>query len=154
VGAPPTPRAPIERRTLPGRTIITGVAEADVVSVTLATPRDVRTLRPSGPEHVFIVVYDGQFFRGRITASVLLRDGRTVTEPVPNGPGGIAASAPPAPSLQAMLNSTRHQLMLERAHPQRLPPFAPAPPPLARLVHVLEDRIAYERAHPGLLPPA
>ncbi len=102
----PRCRAPeIERRTLPGRTIVTGTAEADVVSVTLATPRDVRTLRPSGPEHTFIVVYDGQFFRGALTATVELRDGRTVTEPVPNGPGGHLPSAPPTPSLAKRLRS-------------------------------------------------
>ncbi len=145
--APPLGRAPaepsqaqIERRTLPGRTIITGVAEADVVSVTLATPRDVRTLRPSGPKHVFIAVYDGQFFRGRITATVLLRDGRTVTQQVPNGPGGVDASSPTPLPLSVLLASTRNQLRLERRHPHRLPPDAPAPPPLGAIVRVIESR--------------
>ncbi len=149
-GAPTRPQ--LERRTLPGRTIITGIAEADVVSVTLATPRDVRTLRPSGPEHVFIVVYDGQFFRGRILATILLRGGRTVTEPVPNGPGGIDASAPPPPTLAALLAGTRRQLAAERRHRHPLPRGAPAMPPLAAILHVIEARIRYEQAHPGVLP--
>ena len=74
----------VERRTLPGRTIITGRADADVAAVTIITPRDVRTLRPSGPGHVLIAVYDGQFFSGRITATVLLRNGRHVTEQIPD----------------------------------------------------------------------
>ena len=147
------PRPEIERRTLPGRTIITGVADADVVSVTIATPRDVRTLRPSGPQHVLIVVYDGQFFRGFITATVLLRDGRTVTEQVPNGPGAFAASAPPPPSLAELLRSTRRQLERERRHPPHYPRFAPTPPPLLTIAGVIERRLAYERTHPGLLPP-
>jgi hypothetical protein len=153
--APALPRPEVERRTLPGRTIITGTAEADVASVTLATPRDVRTLRPSGPEHVFIVVYDGQFFRGAITATVELRDGRTVTEPVPNGPGGIAASAPPAPPLTTMLRGARRQLT-EVEHSRRNGRFTAGPrgaiAQLSAIVGVIERRIAYEHAHAGLLP--
>ncbi len=151
-GEPALSRPEIERRTLPGRTIITGVADAHVVSVTLTTPRDVRTLRPSGPQHALIVVYDGQFFRGAITATVMLRDGHSITEQVPDGPGGIAASAPPTPSLTAMLRSTRRQLAQERQHKRRLPRFAPRPPSLAAIVAVIERRIAYESAHPGRLP--
>ncbi len=165
------PRPEVERRTLPGRTIITGAADADVVSITLATPRDVRTLRPSGPEHTFIVVYDGQFFRGEITATIELRDGRSVTEPVPNpnGPLGGAPSAPPRPSLakrlrldQVTLEGMRSRVArAERAGPrQRQQVLAGAP--LARVVSGLreieaivasdEARIAYVRDHPGLLP--
>ena len=100
----------IERRTLPGRTIITGIADSDVASVTLATPRDIRTLRPSGPQHTLIAVYDGQFFRGAITAAVKLRSGRTVTVQVPNGPGGIINSTPVRPSLPARLRSDQSTL--------------------------------------------
>ena len=59
----PTPPQ-ITRCTLPGTTVITGQARPDVTSVTIVTPRDVRTVRPSGPQRVLIVVYDGQFFRG------------------------------------------------------------------------------------------
>jgi hypothetical protein len=165
------PPPEVERRTLPGRTIITGTAAADVVSVTLATPRDVRTLRPSGPEHAFIVVYDGQFFRGAITATIALRDGRTVTEPVPNpnAPFDDESSAPPTPSLTRRLRSDATTLAgmrsqvarAERAdHSQRGRVLGG--PPLAEIVQGLQDieaivaadraRLAYVKAHPGILP--
>jgi hypothetical protein len=168
-GATALPRPELERRTLPGRTIITGEADADVVSVTLATPRDVRTLRPSGPRHVLIVVYDGQFFRGEITATVELRGGRTVTVPVPNGPGGTAPPAPPGPSLATRLHEDRRTLSgmrsqlarAEHANPrQRRRILGGAP--LAQIVRGLdyieaivradEARIAYLAAHSGVLP--
>jgi hypothetical protein len=164
------PRPEVERRTLPGRTVITGTAEADVVSVTLATPRDVRTLRPSGPEHVFIVVYDGQFFRGAITATIALRDGHTVTESVrnPNAPGS-GAPAPPRPSLPARLRSDQTTLTgmrsqvarAERAGPRQREKILDGAP-LAQLVQGLRyieaivaveaARIAYIDADPGVLP--
>ncbi len=162
------PPPEIERRTLPGRTIVTGTAEADVVSITLATPRDVRTLRPSGPEHTFIVVYDGQFFRGALTATVELRDGHTVTEPVPNGPGGNIGLVGRTPSLAARLRSDEVTLRgmrsrvarAERANPrQRKQLLGDAP--LARIVQGLQGiqaivateqaRAAYVQAHPGIL---
>jgi hypothetical protein len=163
------PRAELERRTLPGRTIITGTAEADVVSVTLATPRDVRTLRPSGPEHVFIAVYDGQFFRGAITATIELRDGHTVTEDVPNGPGGSAPPAPTRPSLAKRLQRDRVTLDGMRSEFARAEHAGPHErekildgAPLAQIVQGLRDieaivaadehRIAYIAAHPGVLP--
>lgn len=163
------PAPELERRTLPGRTIITGTAEADVVSVTLVTPRDVRTLRPSGPEHTFIVVYDGQFFRGAITATIELRDGHTVTEPVPNGPGGIVASAPPRPSLTTRLRSDEITLKgmrsqvarAEHANPsQRAKLLDGAPLPqivqglqrIQSIVATEKARIAFIHAHPGILP--
>ncbi len=143
----------IERRTLPGRTIITGRADAEVVSITLATPRDVRTLRPAGPRHVFIVVYDGQFFRGGISATILLRDGRTITQPVLDG--ASEAEPPERLSLARLLASARRQLALARAHPSHRP--AGPGSPFAQLegsIHAIEGRIAYEHAHPGILPPA
>jgi hypothetical protein len=163
------PRPEIERRTLPGRTIITGVADADVVSVTLATPRDVRTLRPSGPEHVLIVVYDGQFFGGEITATVELRDGRTVTEAVPNGPGGNRPTAPPVPSLATRLRRDRITLAGMRSQVTRAAHASPGQrqkilhgAPFSQIVQGLrgieanvaaeEGRIAYLAAHPGVLP--
>jgi hypothetical protein len=162
-------RPEIERRTSPGRTIITGVADADVVSVTLATPRDVRTLRPSGPQHVLIVVYDGQFFGGEITATIQLRDGRTVTEAVPNGPGGSRAPAPQAPSLGKRLHQDAitlagmRGLLARAAHapPARRQqilhgaPFAQILQGLRQIeatVAVERARIAYIASHPGVLP--
>ncbi len=159
----------VQRRTLPGRTIITGIAEADVESVTIATPRDVRTLRPVGPSHVMIVVYDGQFFRGTITATVLMRDGRTVTEHVPDGPGGIAAEAPQPPpraarlrsdeatlrGMRAQLGQARHAHGRGRAralHGAPLTMIEQGYRQLRAMVATERARIAYEQAHPGVLP--
>jgi hypothetical protein len=164
------PRPELERRTLPGRTIITGEADANVVSVTLATPRDVRTLRPSGPEHVVIVVYDGQFFRGAITATIALRGGRTVTEAVnnPDSPGPPAAE-PAQPSLTKQLQRDRVTLAGMRGQVARAEHAGPRKreklldgAPLTQIVHGLRDieatvvadegRVAYVAAHPGVLP--
>lgn len=165
---PAPSRAQIERRTLPGRTIVTGVADADVVSVTLQTPRDVRTLRPSGLRHVLIVVYDGQFFRGAITATVRLSDGRTVTEQLhtPDAPPEpIAPQLSPAAqlrqdrrTLQGMRNQVASAERATGAQRERLLRGAP----LAQLLRGLRElraivadeqaRIDYVRAHPGVLP--
>jgi hypothetical protein len=71
----------IMRRTLPGRFTITGLAHADVVSVTIATPRDVRTVTPSRRAHVFAAVYDGDFPVGEIAVSARLRDGSVYRAP-------------------------------------------------------------------------
>lgn len=72
----PTSPSQVARRTLPGRTIITGALRADVVSVTLRTPRDVRTLTPI--DGLFLAVYDGAFFGGDVIAEAHLRSGRTL----------------------------------------------------------------------------
>jgi hypothetical protein len=138
----------IERRTLPGRTIVTGIASPDVVSVTLATPSDVRTLRPSGPRHVLIVAYDGVFYSGAATATILLRDGRTVTEGLYGGPGSLD-SRPPSPPLRRMLRSLEHQIAVLDANPAR--PSRQLPGAEDEL-GVLRRRIAYEKTHPGVLP--
>ena len=152
-GAAPALTSPqVERRTLEGRTVITGRAEPDVVSVTLATPSDVRTLRPGGPQHVFIVVYDGQFFRGAITATILLRDGRTVTQQVQNGATSVG-SAPQELSLAAALQ--RDERELARAGSKQRHPSAMQRQGLTFLednARLIEQRIAYERLHPGVLP--
>jgi hypothetical protein len=167
--APTLARPEVERRTLPGHTIITGIADADVVSVTLATPRDVRTLRPSGPEHVLIAVYDGEFFRGAITATVRLSDGRSVSEAVPNGPGGVPLTPPPNPSLSARLRLDRMTLQgmrrqvatEEHASPGRraklyggvgLAQLAQGLHDIGAIVETEQARIAYLSAHPGALP--
>jgi hypothetical protein len=142
----------IERRTLEGHTIVTARAQPDVVSVTLATPSDVRTLRPGGPQHVFIVVYDGQFFRGAITATILLRDGRTVTQQVQNGATSVG-SAPPEPSLAAALRRDKRELALAGSRQHN--PSAVQRRGLTFLqenTRLIEQRIAYEKAHPGVLP--
>jgi hypothetical protein len=72
----PSP-AQIARRTLPGRTFITGHVRADVRSITLSTPRDVRTLTPIGG--TYLAVYDGAFYGGEIVVTAHLRGGRDVT---------------------------------------------------------------------------
>jgi hypothetical protein len=63
------------RRTQRGVSMIYGVTRADVVAVTIATPRDVRTLVPSKRAHAFVAVYDGDFPAGEETVSVRFRDG-------------------------------------------------------------------------------
>lgn len=78
--APPgTPAEPsagrVMRRTLEGRFEITGLAHPDVVSVTIATPRDVRTVTPSRRARVFAALYDGDFPVGQINVSARMRDG-------------------------------------------------------------------------------
>jgi hypothetical protein len=72
----PSP-AQVARRTLPGRTFISGGARGDVASITLRTPRDVRTLTPVGGN--YLAVYDGAFYGGEIVVTAHLRGGRDVT---------------------------------------------------------------------------
>jgi hypothetical protein len=155
----------IERRTLPGRTLIAGTAKADVASITLATPRDVRTLVPSGASHAFIAAYDGQFFRGAITAVIHLRDGHDIAEALQDG---TAADAPvEAPKPKALLRSIERQIAEVRAgrfapaaHGGRRAPSRAAieverrrqVAAMETRARAIETRIAYERAHPGLLP--
>ncbi len=65
------------RRTLPGRTILSGVTRSDVASVTIATPRDVRTLVPTRRAHAFVVAYDGTFPTGEVVITSTFDDGAT-----------------------------------------------------------------------------
>lgn len=74
-------------RTQRGRTIISGTALPTVRSVTISTPRDVRTIDVSGPGHAFLVVYDGTFPGGVMRATAHFEDGRTKTMEIGN-PGG------------------------------------------------------------------
>ena len=152
-GATPVLTPPqVQRRTLEGRTILTARAEPDVVSVTLATPSDVRTLRPGGPWHVFIVVYEGQFFRGAITATIRLRDGRTVTQQVQNGATSVG-SALPEVSLAARLQRDRRELALSRAGSRHSSAVQrQGRSLLGDEERLIEERIAYESEHPGVLP--
>ncbi|MBB4661913.1 hypothetical protein [Conexibacter arvalis] len=73
--------ARVARRTLEGRTVVSGVAHPDVVSVTIATPRDVRTITPSRRARLFAVIYDGDFPTGEIAVSARMRDGSVHREP-------------------------------------------------------------------------
>jgi hypothetical protein len=67
----------VERRVLRGRTTISGEVDPGVVSVTIRTPRDVRTLVPS--HHLILAVYEGTFPTGDVTATAHMKDGRDVT---------------------------------------------------------------------------
>jgi hypothetical protein len=147
----PFSRPEIERRTLPGRTIITGVARANVASVTLSTPSDVRTLRPSGPLHAILAVYDGFFLRGTLTATVRLRDGRVQTEEL-TGPGRGAYEPP---TLKVQLREARR--MLAQAHPRAQGPSRTQstheyPKLVEERVAAIERHVRFEASHPGLLP--
>jgi hypothetical protein len=145
----PLTRAQIERRTLPGRTIITGIAQPDVVTVTLTTPADVRTLRPSGPHHLIIAVYAGTFHQANPIATILLRDGKTITEPILGFASQSVRSTTPHEQLQDIYRqqtAVEHDRHLTVAQRRLLSDGLPA---RARLIKL---RIAYEQAHPGLLP--
>lgn len=72
----------VERRVLLGRTTISGEVDPSVVSVTIRTPRDVRTLVPSRPDHLILAVYEGTFPTGDVTATAHLNTGRDVTRSV------------------------------------------------------------------------
>ena len=128
-----------------------GAPTRDVAAVTIVTPRDVRTLRPSGPGHVLIAVYDGQFFSGRITATVLLRNGKTVTEQIRDFTN-VQAEAPPEPSLASWLQSTRRQLRKWRGPRRGAGRIAEGYLLLAGSLRAIERRIAFIHAHPGVLP--
>jgi hypothetical protein len=140
----------IEWRTLPGRTIVTGVARPDVVSVTLSTPSDVRTLRPAGPLHAILAVYDGYFLRGSLTATVQLRNGRVQTEQLPDYGSGAYEPEP----LTVRLHQANQLLvqMRARAHARGGSREHTFLGPTQLEVHEIERRLAYDRAHPGLLP--
>lgn len=73
----------IARRTQKGLMTFTGTAAPGVVAVTLETPRDVRTLIPSGPTHAIIAVYDGAFPTGTVTVTARFADGHVQSEKLP-----------------------------------------------------------------------
>jgi hypothetical protein len=68
-------RGRIARRTQKGYSTIAGRARADVTSVTLATPHDVRTLPLSAPTRAFIAVYDGTFEGGEVVVTAHFANG-------------------------------------------------------------------------------
>ncbi|HEU4977027.1 MAG TPA: hypothetical protein VFT50_18200 [Baekduia sp.] len=84
-GADPARAGRVARRTQPGTTILGGRAAPGVVSVTLQTPRDVRTLVPAGPAHAILAVYDGSFVTGELRIVARFRDGRTKVDTLPLG---------------------------------------------------------------------
>jgi hypothetical protein len=139
----------IQWRTLPGRTILTGIARPDVTSITLSSPSDMRTLRPTGPLHTILAVYDGYFLRGNLTATIRLHNGHVQTERIASFG---AAYYPPEP-LNVQLREARQTLqqMHARTRTHTAPRGIPVPLFEAH-IHAIERRLAYEHAHPGLLP--
>jgi hypothetical protein len=73
----------IARRTQKGLMTFTGQAAPGVVAVTLETPRDVRTLIPSGPTRAIIAVYDGTFPTGSVKVTARFQDGHVETDTLP-----------------------------------------------------------------------
>jgi hypothetical protein len=70
-------RGRVARRTLGGLTTYAGRARSDVRWVTIATPRDVRTLAPSRRAKAILAVYDGDFPTGQTVFTSTLRNGHT-----------------------------------------------------------------------------
>jgi hypothetical protein len=162
-------QAQVDRRTLPGDTAIAGSAPADVESVTLSTPADVRTVEPVGPNHVFLVVYDGIFYRGTFTATARLDDGRTVTQRIPGASENPEDQEHHARPLALQLRSDEATLVSMRSQVAKIEHAGPSARsrllqgmPLSQLLQGLQQiqldvagelaRIAYEREHPGVLP--
>lgn len=74
----------VARRTLEGTGVFTGQSRRDVVTITIATSRDVRTLRPAGPSNSFLAVYPGGLPLGEITVTATFADGSTSRQVLPN----------------------------------------------------------------------
>lgn len=70
-------RALVERRLQEGRSTFWAQCSADVVRVTIQTPRDVRTLSPSAVGRAVLAVYDGDFVDGTLRFTAHLRGGKT-----------------------------------------------------------------------------
>jgi hypothetical protein len=73
----------VARRTQRGLMIFNGRVAPDVVAVTLETPRDVRTLIPTGPAHSIMAVYDGSFPTGTVRIVAHFKDGHTKVDTLP-----------------------------------------------------------------------
>jgi hypothetical protein len=84
-GDPFMRRARVERRVQTGRFELVAECHSDVESVTIRSPRDIRTLVPSERGHVVLAVYDGDFPSGRIVVTAHLRGGGTKRERIPLG---------------------------------------------------------------------
>lgn len=79
---PGTTEAQRRRRTLTGRTVLYGRVLPGVTSLTVRTPRDVRTVRPTGPGRAFVIAYDGQLAGGEIVVTPHgPRPGRELRQP-------------------------------------------------------------------------
>jgi hypothetical protein len=151
-GPPPLGRPEVEFRSLPGRTIISGVARADVASVTLSTPSEVRTLRPSGPLHAILAVYAGYFLRGAVTATIRLYGGGVVRESLPRAGSGSLGPVTLAERLRVGRLSLELLHERERLHPNPGRTRSRQAAPIEAEIVRIRQRIAYVHAHPGLLP--
>lgn len=72
------------RRTQRGITEYYGTADPDVRTITIATPRDVRTIRPSTRAHAFAAVYDGSFPTGQVVLTATFADGHQHRDVIAN----------------------------------------------------------------------
>ncbi|MGX6449051.1 hypothetical protein ACVU7I_13440, partial [Patulibacter sp. S7RM1-6] len=70
----------VARRTLPGLSWFAGRARDDVASITFRTPRNVRTVVPSGPARAYLVVLDGVFTSGETRMTYRFTDGTETTQ--------------------------------------------------------------------------
>lgn len=75
----------VARRTLPGMQYFAGRVPDDVRSLTLSSPRDVRTIAPSSDAHAYLVVYDGRFSAGTMMLLARYGDGSTSTQRIDLG---------------------------------------------------------------------
>jgi hypothetical protein len=73
----------VARRTQRGIFELSGHALATVREITIASPRDVRTIRPSPRTHAFAALYDGSFPTGKILLTSRMVDGTTRREVIP-----------------------------------------------------------------------
>lgn len=69
----------VARRTLPGTTYFAGPVMPDVRTITVKSPRDVRTVVPSSPAHAYLIVYDGTFTSGEVRMTSTFGDGTSTT---------------------------------------------------------------------------
>lgn len=124
-----------------------------MTSITLRTPRDVRTLIPAGPAHAFITAYDGFFYDAAITATIRMRNGTTHTEPIPAAdyptPGALGLNTLPQflSTLQRDAKQLQSQTQGSRARAIR------AIDNIDARIARLKAMIAYRQAHRTLLPP-
>lgn len=70
-----TSQGRVQRRSLPGTTIVYGQARRDVRTIEIATSRDLRTLRPDPTARTFITAYDGNLPGEQIEIIATLTDG-------------------------------------------------------------------------------
>jgi hypothetical protein len=83
---PLTRRARIERRIGEGRFQIVAACRDDVESVTIQTPRDLRTLVPSARAHVVFALYDATFPTGEAVLTAHFEDGGEAVQKLPTAP--------------------------------------------------------------------